>query len=156
MEAYLDFLTRNTWIIVKSNLVVLGILALSVIITLLLIKRYEKLSELLKSLLIIMCFVVLECGLLVIPRICDIQQQSFVVVENGSFYLDATNSTYEDGSVMFYGIGRVQDKSGKETLVLGANFFDLSNINSNDKYHATVVYAKHSRQVVKLEIKDRM
>ena len=74
MEAYLDFLTRNTWIIVKSNLVVLGILALSVIITLLLIKRYEKLSKLLKSLLIIMCFVVLECGILVIPRICDIQQ----------------------------------------------------------------------------------
>ena len=56
---------------------------------------------------------------------------------------------------MFYGIGRVQDESGKETLVLGANFFDLSNINSNDTYHATVVYAKHSRQVVKLEIKDR-
>lgn len=156
MEMYLDFLTRNTWAIAKSNLVILGVLAVPLIITFLLRKRYEKSSKILKSLLIIICLIVLECGILVVPRICDIEQQSFVVVENGSFYLDATNSTYEDGSVMFYGVGRVKDESGKETMVLGVNFFDLSNVNSYDKYNATVVYAKHSRQVVKLIIKDKI
>lgn len=57
---------------------------------------------------------------------------------------------------MFYGVGRVKDDSGKETMVLGVNFFDLSNVNSYDKYNATVVYAKHSRQVVKLIIKDKI
>lgn len=57
---------------------------------------------------------------------------------------------------MFYGVGRVKDESGKETMVLGANFFDLSSVNSYDKYNATVVYAKHSRQVVKLIIKDKI
>ena len=101
MEMYLDFLTKNTWIIVKSNLVILCALSVPLIITFLLRNRYKKSSEILKSLLIIISLIVLECGILVVPRICDIKQQSFVVVENGSFYLDATDSTYEDGSVMF-------------------------------------------------------
>lgn len=154
MERYIDFLSRNIWIIVKFNLVILGILLLFLLTTLLLRMRYEKLSKMLKPLLIIICLTVLECGILITPRIYDIKQQSFVVVENGSFYLEATNSTYEDGSIMFYGVGRVKDESGKETIVLGVNFFDLTNVNSYDKYNATVVYAKHSRQVVELEIKD--
>lgn len=154
MEKYIDFLTNNIWIIVKTNLVIIGVLLLIALIGFLFRKRFEKLSKMLKPLLIIICLIVFECGILIIPRIYDIKQQSFVVVENGSFYLDATNSTYEDGSIMLYGVGRVKDEFGKETMVLGVNFFDLTNINSYNQYNATVVYAEHSRQVVELIIKD--
>lgn len=154
MEKYIDFLTNNIWIIVKTNLVIIGVLLLIALIGFLFRKRFEKLSKMLKPLLIIICLIVFECGILIIPRIYDIKQQSFVVVENGSFYLEATNSTYEDGSIMLYGVGRVRDEFGKETMVLGVNFFDLTNINSYNQYNATVVYAEHSRQVVELIIKD--
>lgn len=154
MEKYIDFLTNNIWIIVKTNLVIIGVLLLIALIGFLFRKRFEKLSKMLKPLLIIICLIVFECGILIIPRIYDIKQQSFVVVENGSFYLEATNSTYEDGSIMLYGVGRVKDEFGKETMVLGVNFFDLTNINSYNQYNATVVYAEHSRQVVELIIKD--
>ena len=154
MEKYIDFLTNNIWIIVKTNLVIIGVLLLIALIGFLFRKRFEKLSKMLKPLLIIICLIVFECGILIIPRIYDIKQQSFVVVENGSFYLEATNSTYEDGSIMLYGVGRVKDEFGKETMVLGVNFFDLTNINSYNHYNATVVYAEHSRQVVELIIKD--
>lgn len=154
MEKYIDFLTNNIWIIVKTNLVIIGVLLLIALIEFLFRKRFEKLSKMLKPLLIIICLIVFECGILIIPRIYDIKQQSFVVVENGSFYLEATNSTYEDGSIMLYGVGRVKDEFGKETMVLGVNFFDLTNINSYNQYNATVVYAEHSRQVVELIIKD--
>ena len=154
MEKYIDFLTNNIWIIVKTNLVIIGVLLLIALIGFLFRKRFEKLSRMLKPLLIIIFLIVFECGILIIPRIYDIKQQSFVVVENGSFYLDATNSTYEDGSIMLYGVGRVKDEFGKETMVLGVNFFDLTNINSYNQYNATVVYAEHSRQVVELIIKD--
>lgn len=154
MEKYIDFLTNNIWIIVKTNLVIIGVLLLIALIGFLFRKRFEKLSKMLKPLLIFICLIVFECGILIIPRIYDIKQQSFVVVENGSFYLEATNSTYEDGSIMLYGVGRVKDEFGKETMVLGVNFFDLTNINSYNQYNATVVYAEHSRQVVELIIKD--
>ena len=154
MEKYIDFLTNNIWIIVKTNLVIIGVLLLIALIGFLFRKRFEKLSKMLKPLLIIICLIVFECGILIIPRIYDIKQQSFVVVGNGSFYLEATNSTYEDGSIMLYGVGRVKDEFGKETIVLGVNFFDLTNINSYNQYNATVVYAEHSRQVVELIIKD--
>lgn len=154
MEKYIDFLTNNIWIIVKTNLVIIGVLLLIALIGFLFRKRFEKLSKMLKPLLIIICLIVFECGILIIPRIYDIKQQSFVVVENESFYLEATNSTYEDGSIMLYGVGRVKDEFGKETMVLGVNFFDLTNINSYNQYNATVVYAEHSRQVVELIIKD--
>lgn len=154
MEKYIDFLTNNIWIIVKTNLVIIGVLLLIALIGFLFRKRFEKLSKMLKPLLIIISLIVFECGILIIPRIYDIKQQSFVVVENGSFYLDATNSTFEDGSIMLYGVGRVKDEFGKETMVLGVNFFDLTNINSYNQYNATVVYAEHSRQVVELIIKD--
>lgn len=154
MEKYIDFLTNNIWIIVKTNLVIIGVLLLIALIGFLFRKRFEKLSKMLKPLLIIICLIVFECGILIIPRIYDIKQQSFVVVGNGSFYLEATNSTYEDGSIMLYGVGRVKDEFGKETMVLGVNFFDLTNINSYNQYNATVVYAEHSRQVVELIIKD--
>lgn len=105
----------------------------------------KKIKSILCTLLAV---VVVECGILLIPRAIDIKQESFVIVQNAELSIEATNSTYDDGSVMFYGYGYIIDSENNSELVFGLNFFDLSSINKEKLKNGKAVYAKHSRQLI--------
>lgn len=93
----------------------------------------------------------MECCVLTIPRIVDLSKESYVVVENADLMISATNSSFEDGSVMFYGIGYINDSGGNSTLILGLNFFDLSSLDKDSLKNGRAVYAKFSGQLIGFE-----
>lgn len=147
MEKYLDILMNTIIIIAKTNLVFLIVLIIGLIISFIL-KKYFNVKYLQGIIIAGMVVVILGSAFLLIPRIIDYQRQSFIIVENAELIINETNSVFEDGSVMFYGMGSIIDENNKDNLVLGVNFFDLSNYDSNNTYKGTIVYAQHSRQLI--------
>lgn len=109
--------------------------------------------------LVCIAIAVAEYALLAVPRVIDIQKQSFVTVENAEFYVDDT----ENGSEIFYGTAKVVTPDGKAPDVLGINFFDLAPLHLDEispfdkdipRYHGTAVYARHSRQMIRFVTED--
>lgn len=147
MEEYLSFLQETMLVILKTNAVIFAVLLL-LLISAVALRNKVNTSKLRNVSLTLLTVVVIECGILVIPRLIDLHQKSLIVVHDAQLVIGSTNSTYEDGSVMFYGIGYVQDQTGNSIMVLGLNFFDLSTVSDDDLKSGTAVYGKYSRQLL--------
>lgn len=150
MQDYIEFLKSTTITIAKSNALIFSLLLVFLIIVLLFRKKYNV-RNIIKAISVLLSAIVIESGFLLIPRVIDIKQESFVIIENANLVVDSTNSTYEDGSIMFYGTAYIIDSQGKSNYVLGLNFFDLSSMDPNKDYYGTAVYAEHSKQLIEFE-----
>lgn len=144
---YFDILRHTIIVIAKTNCVFFIILVFSLIICSI-IKNKVNIKKIQGVLLAGLVVVVLESCVLLVPRMIDYHQKSFVAVENAHLFITGTNSTYEDGSVLFYGTGRVLSKDGKQISVVGINFIEIPAECLNENYDGTIVYAKYSRQIV--------
>lgn len=147
MDSYIEFLTYTVEVIVKSTAFVLAILIFLLILSVIFRKKFNT-SKISKVLLVIIAASIIECSILVVPRIIDIKEKSIIVMEDATFTLGDTTSTQPDGTAMFYGYGYISNENNESVQVVGVNFFDLSNIDIYGEYHGTMVYAKHSRQFI--------
>lgn len=155
MQEYSDFLKETLFIILKTNGVFFSTVVLGLIITFVLRKKVDtkKIQNILISVLVV---IVTECCILTIPRIIDINTQSYIVIENADLEITATQSAYADGSVTFYGIGYIIEPNGNSHIIVGLNFFDLSLIDQAKLEDGQAVYAKYSRQLISFEHNDKM
>lgn len=99
--------------------------------------------------------IVTECCILTIPRLIDINTQSYIVIDNADLDITATQSAYADGSVTFYGMGYVIEPDGNSHFIQGLNFFDLSLIDQTKLGNGRAVYAKYSRQLTSFDQNDK-
>lgn len=154
MQEYSDFLKETLFIILKTNAVFFSTVVLGLIITFVFRKKInsKKIQNILISILVV---IVTECCILTIPRLIDINTQSYIVIENAELDITSTQSAYADGSVTFYGIGYIIEPNGNSHIIVGLNFFDLSLIDQTKLENGRVVYAKYSRQLVSFEHDDK-
>lgn len=86
-----------------------------------------------------------------VPRLIDLKQNTFVTIENGKLVIDETNVLKNSGSIMFYGYADAFKSDGSSTKLLGVNFFEWPSAEPNQEYYGNIVYAKYSRQLIALE-----
>lgn len=155
MQEYSDFLKETLFTILKTNMVFFSAIVLGLIIAFILRKKFntKKIQNILITFLVV---IVTECCILTIPRLIDINTQSYIVIENAELDITATQSAYPDGSVTFYGVGYVIDPDGNSHFIVGLNFFDLSLIDETKLKNGQAVYAKYSRQLISFEHNDKI
>lgn len=151
MELYRETLQYIIVTIAKSYAVIISVNLVALIATLVLKKKFniKKIRNLLIAILICAC---LSAGFVLIPRVIDLKQNSFVTLENGKLFVGSTNSISVGGSIMFYGFADAFSADGNSVKLTGINFFDLpQSPNPNQEYYGDIVYAEHSRQLIAVE-----
>ncbi len=151
MELYRETLEYIIGIIAKSYAVIISVNLIALIATVALKNKFnlKKIKALLTVILICAC---LSASIVLIPRVVDLKQNSFVTVENGKLSVGSTNSTSSGGSIMFYGFADAFSADGNSVKLTGINFFELSQRpNSNQEYYGDIVYAEHSHQLIAVE-----
>ncbi len=148
---YTEILENIIEIIVKSYAVIISVnLAVLIVTTALKNKfNFKKIRTFLTVVLICAC---LSASIVLVPRFIDLQQNSFITIENARLSIDETNTLRNSGSIMFYGIADAFYSDGNSIKIYGVNFFELSP-NPYEEYYGDIVYAKHSRQLI--AIKDK-
>ena len=100
----------------------------------------------------IACLVIIGCIIfhllyLAVPRIVDMRQEQYIVIEDATLSIESENSS--GGSRFVHGLGQVKEKSGDSITLTGIYLIDLpTDDRPYQKLNGTVVYAKYSRQIV--------
>ena len=85
---------------------------------------------------------------LTVPRIIDLSQKDYIVVENATMTVVTPNQY--DGSLIELGQGYVVDNNSTSITVKGVSMIELPETDdkSSHTYEGTVVYAKRSKQIL--------
>ena len=146
MEQYKNLLMVVLTQVTILNAIILGALLLTVIISAI-FKNKLNFKRIASSCVVIIVCIIIEFSFFAVPRIIDIKEQDYIVCENSSISIEAMNKY--DGSFLVYGIGKVKLESGKSITVTGTAFVDLpTDSSAYQVFNGTVVYAKHSKQIV--------
>lgn len=135
--------------IAKSYAVIISVNLAALVASIALKNKFnlKKIRILLSVILICAC---LSASLVLIPRIVDLKQNSFVTIEDARLSIDETNVLKNSGSIMFYGYADAFSADGNSIKIYGVNFFELSQ-NPYEEYYGNIVYAKYSRQLIAIE-----
>lgn len=146
MEQYKNLLMVVLTQVTILNAIILGALLLTVIISAI-FKNKLNFKRIASSCVVIIVCIIIEFSFFAVPRIIDIKEQDYIVCENSSISIEAMNKY--DGSFLVYGIGKIKLESGKSITVTGTAFVDLpTDSSAYQVFNGTVVYAKHSKQIV--------
>lgn len=144
MEKYREILMYTISIISKIYLVYVVVLVLALIFSIII--KAKKVRNATLGLLI--CTVIIYT-VLVVPRFYDLQNDSFIKVENAKIKL---NDMYTvSTNIMFFGHAEIIQFNGKTIEVSGTDFIEIPPSESDKEYYKNVVYAKHSRQLIAIE-----
>lgn len=150
MDLYRDTLQHIIEIIAKSYIVITLVNLCALFFSFVLKNKFntKKISITLTVILICVC---LSASFVLVPRLIDLKQNTFVTIENGKLVIDETNVLKNSGSIMFYGYADAFKSDGSSTKLLGVNFFEWPSTEPNQEYYGNIVYAKYSRQLIALE-----
>lgn len=150
MDLYRDTLQNIVEIIAKTYTVITLVNLCALFFSFVLKNKFntKKISITLTVILICVC---LSASFILVPRLIDLKQNTFVTIENGKLVIDETNVLKNSGSIMFYGYADAFKSDGSSTKLLGVNFFEWPSAEPNQEYYGNIVYAKYSRQLIALE-----
>lgn len=150
MDLYRDTLQNIIEIIAKTYTVITLVNLCALFFSFVLKNKFntKKISITLTVILICVC---LSAIFVLVPRLIDLKQNTFVTIENGKLVIDETNVLKNSGSIMFYGYADAFKSDGSSTKLLGVNFFEWPSAEPNQEYYGNIVYAKYSRQLIALE-----
>lgn len=150
MDLYRDTLQNIIEIIAKSYIVITLVNLCALFFSFVLKNKFntKKISITLTVILICVC---LSASFVLVPRLIDLKQNTFVTIENGKLVIDETNVLKNSGSIMFYGYADAFKSDGSSTKLLGVNFFEWPSAEPNQEYYGNIVYAEYSRQLIALE-----
>lgn len=150
MDLYRDTLQHIIEIIAKSYIVIILVNLCALFFSFVLKNKFntKKISITLTVILICVC---LSASFVLVPRLIDLKQNTFVTIENGKLVIDETNVLKNSGSIMFYGYADAFKSDGSSTKLLGVNFFEWPSTEPNQEYYGNIVYAEYSRQLIALE-----
>ncbi len=152
METYNEILTDVIISVSKIYAVFCGILVFVLVLCLLLKKKFNT-----KYMTIVVTgFLLCEIASYVIfavPRIIDLNNKSYVTVENSTLILDPSNNNPKGSNVMFFGHAYIMQNNRTSIRVSGIDYFDLTGINELDSedYCFDIVYAEHSHQLINIK-----
>ncbi len=149
-EFYYENLKSSFVSIAEINIILL-VLALLLLFVGIILKKQNLFIK--KMAIAGLVCILLESAVLLIPRAVDMQKKSFVELKNASFSVTGINGLY-DGSMTFFGVGQAIDEFGEVHTIVGTNLCDIPDKSLGKKYFGTVVYAKHSRQIVAIISND--
>lgn len=150
MDLYKDTLQHIIEIIAKSYTVI-TVVNLCALFFSLALKNKFKTKKISITLMVILICVCLSASIVLVPRLIDLKQSTFVTIENGKLLIDETNVLKNSGSIMFYGYADAFNNDGSSIKLLGVNFFEWPSTEPNQEYYGNIVYAKYSRQLIALE-----
>lgn len=146
---YREILETIIETIVKSYAVIISVNLVALIASIVLRNKFN-LKRVRNALSVILICICLSAGVVLIPRLIDLNQNSYITIEDGRLSVGSTNSTSSGGSIMFYGYADAFSADGNSIKLVGINFFELSS-NPYEEYYGDIVYAKYSRQLIAVE-----
>lgn len=150
MDLYRDTLQHIIEIIAKSYIVIILVNLCALFFSFVLKNKFNT-KKIIITLTVILICVCLSASFVLVPRLIDLKQNTFVTIENGKLVIDETNVLKNSGSIMFYGYADAFKSDGSSTKLLGVNFFEWPSTESNQEYYGNIVYAEYSRQLIALE-----
>lgn len=146
MEEYRDILTHTISIITKTYLVYAAVLTLVLVLGLII--KSKKIRNAMLGLL--MCTLI-TYAILVVPRLYDLHNNSFVKVKNATIMFDEMYTVKTD--MLFFGHANIVHYDGKTISVSGTDFLEFPAYDLYQKYYGDIVYAKYSHQLIAMEWK---
>lgn len=150
MDIYRDTLEYIIGVIIKSYAVIISVNLVALIICTVLKNKFN-LKKIRVLLTVILICASLSAGLVLVPRLVDLNQSAFITIEDGKLSVDETNVLKNSGSIMFYGSADAFSSDGNSIKLMGINFFELSSSDPYQEYYGDIVYAKYSRQLIAIE-----
>lgn len=146
MEIYDSVMQDVLLTLFKGYGCLIGIVLLVLLIAFLFKKKINYKKVKIACLVIIGC-IIFHLLFLAVPRIVDMRQDQYIVIEDATMLTETMNSI--DGSFAVYGLGYVKEKSGDSITLTGIYLIDLpSDDRPYQEFNGTFVYAKYSRQIV--------
>ncbi len=146
MEIYDSVLQDIILTLFKVDGCQIGIVLLVLFIAFLFKKKinYKKVKI---ACLVIIGYLIFHLLYLAVPRIVDMRQDQYIVIEDATMSIESMNST--GGSNLVYGMSQVKEKSGDSITLTGIYLIDLpKDDRPYQELNGTIVYAKYSRQIV--------
>ncbi len=152
MDLYRDTLQHIIEISAKSYVVIILVILCALFFSFVLKNKFntKKVSIALIAILILVC---LSAGVVLVPKLADLKQNSFVTIENSKLVIGETNSTGSGGGAVRIsgGYAYAYKSDGSSIQLVGVNFFELPSSEPNQEFYGDIVYAEHSRQLIAIE-----
>lgn len=139
MELYQEMLAENICIIVRTEIIMIGCALVFYLIFFFLRKRFD--TRVIRYLALLFAAYELVYGACyLVPRCWDLHEDAIVVVEDAKLFIESTQSHWHGSGWVYYPDGHTED-------IYGLGFFEYADPNKHE-YYGTVIYAKHSGQLL--------